>query len=280
MLLARNRPLWALVIIVLLVTGGTVAFRRRAPAKPARDLTAAREAMNRQNLFAELRPVKLTNCTFERFGERNEGGYLLCANLLGSVGAGYSYGIAGTDGWGCDVSRKLNVAVHQYDCVDLRQPSCAAGRTVFHAECAAGGPVTKDGRLFDTVESQVAKNGDDARHLVMKLDVEGTEWEALWKMPDAVLQRIEQLDVEFHHNEEERLVALVQRLKLFFYVAHVHFNNYTCDNRMMPFPSSAYEVLFVNKTLAAVDPSGAAGGLLPLDAPNNPGGPDCQVTFP
>src|SRR5882724_4738151 len=104
-----RRPLfWLLIAVVLLAAGATVSFRNNARAKAVRDLTAAREAMARQDLFTALRPIKLSNCTLERFGEKNDGGYLLCANLLGAVQSGYSYGINGYDGWGCDVSSKLN----------------------------------------------------------------------------------------------------------------------------------------------------------------------------
>jgi hypothetical protein len=268
-----------IIVMVMLPVAGAAACRK-APSKPPRDLNAAREAMNRQNLFSELRPVKLSNCTLARFGEQHDGGYLLCANLLGSVGAGYSYGISGYDGWGCDVSRELSVSVHQYDCFDLRQPSCPTGRTVFHPECVAGAPSTEGGRAFDTVEDQLARNGDGARHVVMKMDVEGAEWDSLWSAPDEVLQRIDQLDIELHHNEDARFVAVVQRLKQFFYVTHVHFNNFSCEGNQKPFPSWAFEVLFVNKKVGVIDPSGTAGGLLPLDAPNDPDKPDCQAAFP
>ena len=65
-------------------------------------------------LFEEIQPVKLSNCQLERFGEPNDGGYLLCANLLGDVKSAYSYGISGYDQWGCDVSTRLRVPVHQY----------------------------------------------------------------------------------------------------------------------------------------------------------------------
>ena len=67
----------------------------------------------RTALFAELTPVEVSNCRLERFGEPNEGGYLMCGNLLSSIKVGYSYGIAGYDQWGCDVARKLNLRVHQ-----------------------------------------------------------------------------------------------------------------------------------------------------------------------
>jgi hypothetical protein len=45
---------------------------------------------------------------------------------------------------------------------------------------------------------------------------------------------------------------------------------------MEPFPAWAYEVLFVNKRLASVDPSRRAGGLHPLDARNFALMADCQ----
>lgn len=39
-------------------------------------------------------PVPLRNCTLERIGKHNDGGYLVCANLLGNVRSAYSYGVA------------------------------------------------------------------------------------------------------------------------------------------------------------------------------------------
>jgi len=119
-------------------------------------------AAARDQLFAELQPIRLANCEFQRFGEPNDGGYLLCANLLGSVQSGYSYGISGYDQWGCDVSHRLAVPVHEYDCFNLQQPACPGGRTVFHGECVGGERATIDGRPFDTLENQFAKNGDGA----------------------------------------------------------------------------------------------------------------------
>ena len=231
----------------------------------------------RQKLFAEVQPVKVTNCELRRFGEAHDGGYLLCVNLLGAVTAGYSYGVSGYDGWGCDVSRTLHVMVHQYDCFDLREPSCPDGSTTFHGECVAGTRSVEDGRLFDTMRAQFVKNGDENRHLVVKMDVEGAEWDSFLLAPDSVFDHIDQLQVEFHHVDDRRYVATMQRLKGFFYVAHVHYNNFSCDADMAPFPSWAFEVLFVNKTIGMSDGSPAAPGPGPLDAVNNPARADCQV---
>jgi hypothetical protein len=62
---------------------------------------------DRQALWNELRPVALKNCTLRRFGSVNDGGYLMCENLLSGTESAYSYGIDTEDNWGCEVSQKL-----------------------------------------------------------------------------------------------------------------------------------------------------------------------------
>lgn len=227
-------------------------------------------------LFARLQPVKLSNCDFQRFGEANDGGYLLCGNLLRDVRAGYSYGISGYDGWGCDVATTLGVPVHQYDCFDTTEPWCQVP-TTFHAACV--GPVAREveGRVFDTVTHQIADSGHGNNHVVVKMDVEGAEWDSLLETPDDVLQRIDQLAIELHETDEMRFVRVVDRLSRFFFVANLHMNNFSCEPGHEPFPSWAYEVLFVNRRLGIPDRSGAVVSLSnPLDAPNTLEMPDCQ----
>ena len=246
--------------------------------------SASEQATSRQLLFGELRPVRLANCTLQRFGEPHDGGYLLCGNLLGAVRAGYSYGINGYDGWGCDVSKALGAVVHQYDCFNPIVPICPGGATRFHDECVADRWSRDDGRLFDTVESQIARNGDEGKAIVLKMDVEGAEWPSLPAVPDATLNRIDQLVVEFHGVNDPNYVAAVRRLKQFFYVAHVHYNNYSCAPGLEPFPASVYEVLFVSRRLARLDYARTALSRLrlvgppstPFAAPNDPRRPDCQ----
>jgi hypothetical protein len=106
----------AIVVIVAL----TVVSRR--PFGFAAALRSRSQTV-RAELFSEIQPVHVTNCELLRFGEAHDGGYPLCRNLLRRVKAGYSYGISGYDGWGCNVSRRLHIRVHQYDCFELREPS-------------------------------------------------------------------------------------------------------------------------------------------------------------
>jgi hypothetical protein len=252
-------------------TAGVVVWQSQPPPRPPRDMAAA----VRRLLWTELQPVTLPDCQLERFGEPNDGGYLVCANLLAGVAAGYSYGISGYDGWGCEISQTLRVPVHQYDCFDGRVPACE-GQTVFHHECIGGESATLENRFFDTLEQQLARNGHGDARIVMKIDVEGAEWDVFATSPDAVLDRIDQLVVEFHGTSEMRFARAVQRLKHFFHVANLHMNNHACDGRSAPFAAWAYEVLFVNKRLAAAGEPRATP-FHALDRPNTMAVADCQV---
>jgi hypothetical protein len=267
----------AAIIGVVVISCGRAHTEHRDASVPADP---------RQAYFQMLQPVALTNCELQRFGEPNDGGYLMCGNLLSRVQSAYSYGISGYDGWGCDVSTTLGVTVHEYDCFDTAQPKCPKGKTIFHDECVGSKKETADSRLFDSVNNQFAKNGDRSKRIVMKMDVEGAEWDSLMAAPDDVFEHIDQLVLEFHGVGDERNGTLeqkrqvVERLKRFFDIGHIHFNNATCTEDLPPFPAWAYEVLFVNKQLAAVDASRPAIGLDPLDAPNLPSYPDCQTKPP
>jgi hypothetical protein len=274
--MTRSRFVWFVVSFCALIA---LALARLVPysrAARATDLGAASEAEAiRRALFKEIQPIRLANCELKRFGEPHDGGYLMCDNLLGAVRAGYSYGISGYDGWGCDISRKLGIGVHQYDCFNLTRPVCEGGLTNFHGECIAAHPKDEDGRRFDTLGNQIARNHDFGARLVVKMDVEGAEWDSFIHAPDDVLRRIDQLQVEFHGFDQVRYINAVRRLKQFFHVAHLHWNNYACVDDKPPFPAWAYEILFVNKRIA--QPAPGAHLQLPhaLDAPNNPIAPEC-----
>jgi hypothetical protein len=273
--MSKWNSVWLLVLIS--VVGGLVGAL--AVQRGSTDYVIRISARNvPRELFKLVQPVKLKNCTLERFGESHDGGYLMCANLLGGAKAGYSYGISGYDHWGCDISHRLSVPVHQYDCFNLTRPACPGGQTIFHEECIGPAAKTEEGRPFDSLAGQFAKNGHASLRLVVKMDVEGAEWDSLLKAPDRVLRQIDQLAIELHGVRSDKYIEVLKRLHQFFYVAHLHFNNFSCRGDLAPFPAWAYEVLFVNKRLGIPDPSARAGLPHPEDAPNHPGIADCQAT--
>ena len=165
--------------------------------------------------------VKLSNCAFERVGDKNDGGYLVCKNL----------------------SARLTKPVHQYDCFNVDHPPCEGATPVFHAECVGPEKATIEGRPFDTVEVQVARNGDAGKRLIMKMDVEGSEWQSFLEMPESVMQQVDQLTVECHGVEEKDYAPAINRLRKFFHVVNVHYNNWTCSPDVKPLQATTFEVL-------------------------------------
>ncbi len=128
------------------------------------------------------------------------------------------------------------------------------------------------------MEGQFAKNGDARKRLVVKMDIEGAEWDSLLHASEETLNRIDQLAIEMHYVDKPQFVEVVRRLKRWFHVAHLHFNNYSCRPGLDPFPAWAYEVLFVNKRLTTVSSDAPPLRPTPVDTPNNPKAPDCQTT--
>jgi hypothetical protein len=231
----------------------------------------------RERLLLELRPVALQNCTLERIGSPHDGGYLMCANLLGNIQSAYSYGIGPSDDWGCAISQRHGVTVHQYDCFNPPQVECDGGQPVFHNECIGPTREVIESRVFDTLAQQIFDNGDTGKTLVVKIDVEGAELDSLLATPDRVLDRMDQLAMEIH-GANGRFLELVRKLKRTFHLVHLHYNNQACSPRFRPLPAWAYQVLFVNKRIGVRDPTKPTPPLPhALDAPDYALGRDCQA---
>ena len=271
--MARSARLWiGTAVAATAIAGGAAWWAQRADAPGGDDP----RRLVRRMLWFELQPVRLARCELQRFGEAHDGGYLLCGNLLGAVEAGYSYGISGTTA-GAAMSRRDWKCRSTNTTASTRRARSAPGRTVFHDECVAATPATIEGRTFGTMAHQLDANGHGTAHVVLKMDVEGAEWASFLEAPPQVLDRIDQLVVEFHGTDERRFVMAVRRLKQWFYVANVHMNNHSCQEGHAPFPAWAYEVLFVSKRLDTIAPGAPTPtGTHPLETPNTLAVADCQ----
>lgn len=272
-----TRPRWiALVLIVgvAAIAVGAWQLNRWWQERPLGQ--AARAA-----LLEELKPVVLKNCTLKRVGGPHDSGYLMCDNLSEGVQSAYSYGIGIADDFGCEVSKRYSVPVHQYDCFDPGRPTCQGGVAHFNNECIGPRPERdKRQRVFDTLKNQIAKNQDTGKRLLVKMDIEGAEWDSLLATPDAVLDQIDQMPMEMHapFGFKRRYFEMIRRLKDKFYLVNLHFNNNSCTPDVAPFPGWAFQVLWVNKRLGVLDESAPTPApMSKLNAPDNPRVPDCQL---
>ena len=262
----------------LRITFVIIALAAGAAALIAQIMHGAEERKLREEILAELQPVALKNCTLKRFGSANDGGYLMCENLIEPLNAAYSYGVGMNDDWGCEISRRYRVPVYEYDCFDPARPTCDGGGLIFHNECVGNRTGDRNSHFFDTLENQIRKNGDIGRSVIVKMDIEGGEWESLLAAPDKLLASIPQLAMEMHGYDDPRIVEVLRKLNRHFYLANLHFNNWSCTRNAAPLPAWAYQVLWVNKRVGVVDPNvPAPAPMSPLNAPDSPTWPDCQL---
>ena len=268
------KTLYAVVAAALLLSAAAVTGWQSSTQ--ARRQRAVREA-----LFKEIQPVALKNCTLKRYGSQNDGGYLMCANLTKNVESAYSYGIDREDNWGCEVSRELAVPVHQYDCFTEHRPTCPGVKFFFHDECVGPRKQTLKGQPFDTIPNQIQRNGDAEKEILLKIDVEGAEWDSLMATPNTVLDRIVQMPMELHGTNEQRFVETIRKLKQTFYVVNLHYNNWACTPEVAPLRAWAYQVLLVNKRVGVLDASVTPPApSSPFNAPDNPRAPECSAPSP
>jgi hypothetical protein len=232
----------------------------------------------REAILAELQPVALKNCALKRFGSANDGGYLMCENLIEPLDTAYSYGVGPNDDWGCEVSRRYHVPVYQYDCFDPARPTCNGGTFVFHDECVGDRTSYRKSRFFDTLQNQIRKNGDTGRRLIIKMDIEGAEWDSLLAAPDELLASIPQIAMEMHGYNDPKILEAIRKLKRNFYLVNLHFNNWSCTWKAAPLPAWAYQTHWVNKRIGVIDPAAPVPApMSPLNAPDSPTWRDCQL---
>merc|ERR1719350_70357 len=172
---------------------------------------------------------------FARWGEDNDGGYLQCMDDLGAgqVRAAYSLGVENRDKWSDDAHLELGVPVHQYDCT-VAGPAQRCPECHFHQVCICEGacqafPDKTTMGLGEMLEA-TGQAGAPDRSLLMKMDIEGSEWPLLAAAPVSLLRKFRALTVEFHRLSDETrhktyLQAMRALLDAGFRVAHVHGNN-------------------------------------------------------
>jgi hypothetical protein len=193
----------------------------------------------------------------ERIGRENDGGYLSCNLNLTPVKVAFSYGIGGRDTWGCDVAKKYNIPVYQYDPFDLRVPACNNNSKLIHFKpigIAERTYVNSDNIKFEIFRDSL-NNLNVEENVLVKIDIEGNEWMSLEKvLNDGSYQKISQLVLETHQlfTKNQQRAELIKRVlkNLYekFYIVHLHTNNYVCGAKE-GIPGSVIEVSYVNRNV-------------------------------
>jgi hypothetical protein len=159
------------------------------------------------------------------------------------------------------------------------QPAMAA-RLCFTMNALAIGPASGSPVSSTRWKTRSGKTATPAGAII-KMDIEGGEWDSLLAASDELLASIPQIAMELHGFDDPKIVKVLRKLKRNFYLVNLHFNNWSCTSKAVPLPAWAYQVLWVNKRIGVFDAGvPIPAPMSPLNAPDSPTWPDCQLRAP
>lgn len=218
-----------------------------------------------------LEPRRVVGYEKIRVGSPGDGGYVQIDDLAGVTHA-FSFGIADNDSWDLAMAQ-AGVPVEQFDHSVERAPS-AHPLLTFHRKMITAKASAETATLPDLVDAY-AKSG--APDLILKIDIEGYEWEVFDAAGEDALGRFAQIVCELHdlsrleHPEfRARAHRALAKLHRKFAPVHVHANNACriCNVGNLPLPD-VLEVTFASRDRYSFDETSEVFPT-PLDAPNSP----------
>jgi hypothetical protein len=218
-----------------------------------------------------LEPKQIVDHKKVRVGSYGDGGYVQIDDHVG-ISHALSFGVADNDSWDAAMA-KAGIPVEQFDHSIENAPSTHP-LLHFHREMisveARGGTAT----LPDLV-TRYSKL--DAPDLILKIDIEGCEWDVFDHATDAALSKLAQIICEFHDLSHlinpvfgARARRVFEKLDRYFAPVHVHANNNgrICNIANIPLPD-ILEITFASRSRYSFAEN-IETFPTPLDAPNSP----------
>jgi hypothetical protein len=227
-----------------------------------------------------LQPHDIAGARKVRIGAAADGGYVMLDDFVNARHA-LSLGVGPEVSWDADVAAR-GLRVFQYDDTVDGSPQQNAN-FVFAGQRVGAAKA----RAADTTLEEIMARPELAtdNEVIVKMDIEGCEWEALAETDTATLARMRQLAIEFHELRRfgddawrDRALKALANLTATHVCIHVHGNNWGPFTVIggIPFPEG-FEASFVRRSdHGAAAPSKA---IFPtaLDQPNNPKRPDLFI---
>lgn len=197
--------------------------------------------------IANLFVVKsVENLGLIRVGSDSDGGYIM-ADCLSESNIAYSLGIGGDVAWDTEMAKK-GFDVYMYDHTIDALPS---ENEKFHfRKNGIGGRNTEK---ILTLAEIIRRNGhENRRDLVLKMDIEGSEYDAINNADPEVLKQFSQIVIEWHNlldPVDNGITAAIKKLNGLFQCVHLHGNGaeqrVRIDDRILP---DAMEATYLRRT--------------------------------
>jgi Methyltransferase FkbM domain len=173
-----------------------------------------------------LEPKKATDYVKIRVGTHGDGGYVQLDDLEG-ISRAFSFGVADNDDWDLAIARR-GIPVEQFDHSIKRAPSTHP-LLHFHRKMISVNSAVETAAIPDLAVAHSKLTKPD---LILKMDIENSEWDVLDHTPEAVLSKFAQIVCEFHNLSHltnslfrARARRVFEKLHKHFAPIHVHGNN-------------------------------------------------------
>jgi hypothetical protein len=249
---------------------------RRWRADQARRIAGSKREQDAiLDLLSCLTPRRVVGFDKVRLGRDGDGGYVLLDDFA-DVSAALSLGINDDCSWDMDIAGR-GIDVYQYDHTVDGPPMTNARFRFAKKKIAA----VMSGQS-ETLGSALAKlPAPDVGHVILKIDIEDSEWEVFDAATIKELARFSQIVGEFHGFSNaldatwrDTAHRVMTKLRSVFEVVHVHGNNHApfhiVANIAIP---ESIELTFANRTIYTCQETNEVFPT-PIDQPNWEGHPD------
>jgi hypothetical protein len=219
-------------------------------------------------------PKRVVGFNKTRIGRDFDGGYIHVDDFSG-VGAALSFGVSDDASWDVAIASK-SIPVHQFDHTIEKGPVPHPLIQFYKQRIAP-----TDGPGDVCLDTLVGRLLADCKRAVLKIDIEGDEWQVFSAVSPRALMKFSQITCEFHGLQlaaepvwSARFIHVLRKLRAVFEIVHVHGNNalpfVNVGNVVLP---SLLEVTFANRDYYQFAETNEVFPTA-LDQPNLPDRPD------
>jgi hypothetical protein len=181
------------------------------------------------DLIGLLKPRDMIGHRKVRLGADHDGGYVMLDDFE-SVATALSLGIGADASWDMALAQR-GIRVLQFDDTIESAPSAHDRCVFFRKRIVPSQPVgPRDTTIAHALDEHATPDDD---RLILKMDIEASEWDVFDALPGAVIDRFLQIVCEFHDfrrvleaDWRDRARRVLAKLGDTHTVVHVHGNNY------------------------------------------------------
>lgn len=227
-----------------------------------------------------------------RIGHPNDGGYILLEPLLDGVEVVYSFGVEEDVTFDIEFGKRYGSIIRLYDHTIECIPQGEKGGDVPHGIFYKQGIGSRTDGDIDTLQNYVDENNDNGKRMILKMDVEGCEWDSLYCCSDELLCQFEHILMECHghqfpypnlstdHYGQQLPYEVLKKLNKNFYMFHAHPNNWGWNEPIGEYKiPTLLELSLVRKDLVKDVELYTGSYPTDVDGRNNPNRPDVDINF-